>query len=124
MYLYTLRDCHGEALAVSWTQDGPRYRLSDLGIAEQTMNDLIARVPLAALRRLSPAGVAPLEAGTYRLLAPIPRPKQDVLCLGINYADHAAEAAQFSDACPAAKPAPIYCSKPGSQSATPGAPIH
>ena len=120
MYLYTIRDCHGEALAVSWTQDGPRYRLSDLGIAEQTMNDLIDRVPLAALRRLSPAGVAPLEAGTYRLLAPIPRPKQDVLCLGINYADHAAEAAQFSDAFPAAKPAPIYFSKRVSEAANPG----
>ena len=44
----------------------------------------------------------------------------DVLCLGINYADHAAEAAQFSDAFPAAKPAPIYFSKRVSEAANPG----
>ena len=31
----------------------------------------------------------PLER--VRLLAPIPRPVQDVICLGINYFDHAKE---------------------------------
>ena len=31
----------------------------------------------------------PLER--VRLLAPIPRPEQDVICLGINYFDHAKE---------------------------------
>ena len=30
-----------------------------------------------------------------RLLAPIPRPEQDVICLGMNFADHTAEAARF-----------------------------
>ena len=30
-----------------------------------------------------------------RLLAPIPRPAQDVICLGMNFADHTAEAAKF-----------------------------
>lgn len=29
------------------------------------------------------------------LLAPIPRPSQDVLCLGMNFADHTTEAARF-----------------------------
>lgn len=29
------------------------------------------------------------------LLAPIPQPKQDVICLGINYMDHAKESADF-----------------------------
>jgi 2-keto-4-pentenoate hydratase/2-oxohepta-3-ene-1,7-dioic acid hydratase in catechol pathway len=28
-----------------------------------------------------------------RLLAPIPRPRKNILCLGLNYADHAAESA-------------------------------
>lgn len=35
----------------------------------------------------------PLEA--IRLLAPIPRPEQDVICLGMNFADHTEEAARF-----------------------------
>ena len=30
-----------------------------------------------------------------RLLAPIPRPAQDVICLGMNFADHTEEAARF-----------------------------
>lgn len=34
-----------------------------------------------------------LEA--IRLLAPIPRPEQDVICLGMNFADHTEEAARF-----------------------------
>ena len=29
------------------------------------------------------------------LLAPIPRPRQDVICLGVNYRDHAEESARF-----------------------------
>ena len=35
----------------------------------------------------------PLDS--IRLLAPIPRPSQDVICLGMNFADHTAEAAKF-----------------------------
>ena len=35
----------------------------------------------------------PLEDIT--LLAPIPRPEQDVICLGMNFADHTTEAARF-----------------------------
>ena len=30
-----------------------------------------------------------------RLMAPIPRPAQDVICLGMNFADHTVEAARF-----------------------------
>ena len=39
------------------------------------------------------AGEAPeaLPLGEVRLLAPIPRPAQDVICLGVNYAAHALE---------------------------------
>ena len=36
-------------------------------------------------------GSAPLSE--VRLLAPIPRPRKNVFCLGLNYADHVAEAA-------------------------------
>ena len=45
------------------------------------------------------------------LLAPIPRPKQDVICLGINYKAHADEAERYSDAFKKERPTPIYFSK-------------
>ena len=111
MYLYTVMEERGETLAAAWTQDGPLYRLSDLGVSYGSMLELIEHMTLAELRTLSPAGKTPLEPGTYGLLAPIPRPRQDVLCLGINYADHAAESAKFSDTFRKAEPVPVYFSK-------------
>ena len=38
-------------------------------------------------------GAAPIEE--VRFLAPIKNPKQDVICLGINYMDHAEESARY-----------------------------
>ena len=111
MYLYTVMEERGETLAAAWTQGGPLYRLADLGVSYGSMLELIEHMTLAELRTLSPAGKTPLEPGTYGLLAPIPRPRQDVLCLGINYADHAAESAKFSDTFRKAEPVPVYFSK-------------
>ena len=46
------------------------------------------------------------------LLAPIPRPRQDVICLGMNYLDHAREAAQYdAGAFEKEKPVAVYFSK-------------
>lgn len=47
-----------------------------------------------------------------QLLAPIPHPLQDVICLGINYMAHAEEASRFeSNAFGGERPYPIYFSK-------------
>lgn len=47
-----------------------------------------------------------------KIISPIPVPKQDVICLGINYYAHAEEAAKFHDeAFGGERPAPIYFSK-------------
>lgn len=55
---------------------------------------------------------APRVACEYKVLAPIPRPKQDVICLGINYADHAIESARFhKEAFGGERPYPIFFSK-------------
>jgi len=57
-----------------------------------TMNNLIIRghgghIPgLAEVVDLKEVGI----------LSPIPHPRQDILCMGMNYADHAGEAAKFS----------------------------
>lgn len=119
MYLYTVMEASGETLAAAWTQDGTLYRLADLGVSYGSMLELIEHMTLAELRTLSPAGKTPLEPGTYGLLAPIPRPRQDVLCLGINYADHAAESAKFSDTFRKAEPVPVYFSKRVAEAAHP-----
>lgn len=59
-----------------------------------------------------------------KLLSPIPYPKQDVLCLGINYYAHAEEAARFHDeAFGGERPVPIYFAKRVNRAVADGEPI-
>ena len=59
-----------------------------------------------------------------RLLSPIVHPKQDVICLGINYYAHAEEAARFHDeAFGGERPQPIYFSKRVNRAVGDGEPI-
>lgn len=61
----------------------------------------------------------PLER--VRLLAPIPRPVQDVICLGINYFDHAKESESVAGKGVKAPDAfPIYFSKRVDEAVAPG----
>ncbi len=72
-------------------------RMLDLATAcgTQDMLALIEGGPsaLAAIRALAaaPPANAILPAGAFTLLAPIPRPRRNVFCVGRNYMDHVAE---------------------------------
>ena len=69
----------------------------------------------------------PAAAEDVKILSPIPRPRQDVLCLGINYAAHAVEADRFSsEAFGGERPYPIFFSKRVNYSQGPEAaiPLH
>ena len=63
----------------------------------------------AAVERAAGKGVALFEV---RLLAPIPRPRRNVMCLGLNYRDHAIEAARAAGQEPTMPEHPIFFSKP------------
>lgn len=64
----------------------------------------------------------PLEDVT--MISPIPYPKQDVICLGINYYAHAEEAARFHDeAFGGERPQPIYFSKRVNRAVGDGEPV-
>lgn len=55
-------------------------------------------------------GAAPVSEA--KILAPILKPKQDIICLGINYMDHAEESARFKkEAFGGERPYAIYFSK-------------
>lgn len=82
------------------------------------MNTLIETLPPAALAVTSKDKPVPLEDVT--LLAPIPRPRQDVICLGMNYRDHEREAAQYdAEAFTKDRPAAVYFSKRVSRAGDP-----
>ena len=71
-----------------------------------TMNEVIARPEV--LQR--PQDALPLDA--VRLLAPIPRPDQDMICMGLNYTEHAEEAFGYSrQAFTADRAYPVFFSK-------------
>ncbi len=66
-----------------------------------------------------------IPLSNVQLLAPIPVPKQDVICLGINYALHAQESAKFSaDNFKIEKSYPVYFSKRVNEAVPHGGVIH
>ena len=71
--------------------------------------------------RLDPADLGRRRIGRLlsrvRLLAPIPRPRKNVFCMGRNYAEHAAE----RGAAPPERP--VFFTKPATTVIGPGAPI-
>ena len=108
MRLYTI-EYKGQELPAVMGQSGAMYTLESLGIHVKDMNELIVRFD--SLReeigqKIDGAGAADFAQGaateadgcvsntvacapgTYRILAPVPVPMQDVICLGVNYMSH------------------------------------
>ena len=94
-----------------------------VGILE---GETVRPLPVNSMVELIESGGIPAPAGEtllladVELLAPIPRPRQDVICLGINYKAHADEAAGYDAAFVKEKPIPIYFSKRVCEAVAPG----
>ena len=98
--------------------------LGEHGFSYADMNELICRSTAEERAAMAAAEGETLPLASVRLLSPIPRPTQDVLCLGLNYADHAKEASGFSsDAFGVELAAPIFFSKRVNYSQGTGDPI-
>ena len=109
-YLYNSREAVGLL-----TDDGAAVR--PLPFAD--MNALI-EAPQEELEDAVRAAGEALPLSAVTLLAPIPRPRQDVICLGINYKAHAEEAEKYSaEAFKKERPIPIYFSKRVSEAVPP-----
>ena len=124
MRFYTAVTNDKEELLVGFEQGARAYRLSLLArlvpkLAFTDMNALVmgwneeVKAALASLAAnedvLSGAAV---NVDELQLCAPIVHPRQDVVCLGINYDAHAQEAGRFSDeAFGGERPYTIYFSK-------------
>lgn len=124
MKFYTAEINSIPEILVAFDNDGIAYRLNMLQklsgkLAYKDMNELIcqlrqeekAQLQLLAKNTDALRGAAvALEA--VKLCAPIVHPRQDVICLGINYDAHAQEAGRFSDeAFGGERPYTIYFSK-------------
>jgi 2-keto-4-pentenoate hydratase/2-oxohepta-3-ene-1,7-dioic acid hydratase in catechol pathway len=76
------------AVAAALTGEEPPAELRDMLALIEGGEAALARVS-ALLEATPPQAVRPLAS--VELLAPIPRPRKNVFCLGRNYAEHAAE---------------------------------
>ena len=92
--------------------------LSKLEINYSDMNDLIDNITekememAEAAANADPDSIVAFFKRDVNMRAPIVRPKQDVICLGINYADHAVESSRYkNEAFGGERPYPIYFSK-------------
>ena len=88
------------------------------------MLGLIAEVPTLELRALAREAEAWVSAGREavpvaraRLLAPIPRPRKNIMCMGRNYAEHARESGN------APPEVPVFFTKPPTAVVGPEAPV-
>ena len=120
MKLYTV-ERQGETLVCLETSPG---MLSPLPY--ETMNQLLRDDPNRRERLLGQAaetaGTLPLAEVT--ILAPIPSPLQDVICLGMNYQKHKAEAEQFNaQAFTRERGSAVYFSKRAAWCPGPGDPV-
>jgi 2-keto-4-pentenoate hydratase/2-oxohepta-3-ene-1,7-dioic acid hydratase in catechol pathway len=90
----------------------------------QDMLELIADVPTLELRALAReaeawalAGKASLPLARAKLLAPIPRPRKNIACMGRNYVEHAKESGS------APPEVPVFFTKPPTAVVGPEAPV-
>lgn len=131
MKLVTYEIEHRSGLGVISRDGAWIYPLTALDMDYKTMQELIENISDSEKQLLEYAsgqdpykirGAAPI--GEARLLAPIPQPKQDVICLGVNYMAHAEESARFKkEEFNGERPFAIYFSKRVNRATDPGAGI-
>ena len=102
------------------------YRHSGKEAVGILAGEIVHPLPVSSMLELIENSSIPAPTGEtlaladVELLSPIPHPRQDVICLGINYKAHADEAAGYDAAFIKEKPIPIYFSKRVCEAVAPG----
>lgn len=91
---------------------------SELGLKAESMLELIDE--LAGKLPAVPEKAKALPLGDVKLEAPIPEPRQDIICLGLNYRDHAEEATRADAAFDVQRGDAVYFSKRLQRAVAPG----
>lgn len=94
---------------------------AEWGCSAKNMNELIDE--LQGSLPVIPENAKSVAASEVKLLAPIPQPRHNVICLGLNYSNHAAEAAAAFDSFKIKKGEASYFTKQVNRAAAPGAVI-
>lgn len=99
---------------------------SQLGFVSNEMQDFIRELSDEKLRELPEmaAGKPGLKLSEVKLLAPIRFPEHDVVCLGLNYREHAEEAAKADSDYDQQRGDAVYFGKRVNEAVAPGDPIN
>ena len=101
--------------------------LKNLNINYKSMHELICNITESEMQKLKDKNL--IETNSKNLIsiedvkktAPIPEPAQDIICLGINYMDHAEESARYKkEAFERDRKYPVYFSKRVNRATTDG----
>ncbi len=99
MRLYTIKTGTEEGVAVQ-KAEGAIIPLKTLGISVGDMNELIDRydeLKDSIVGKYDRHVINETDKSDYKIIAPIPVPKQDILCLGVNYREHIEETVDVLD---------------------------
>lgn len=122
MKLFTIRNEKEEFVAVLKKDQKTLIPISALGLSHKDMNQFITDATEDEFSMLKesisldflPENVSEncIALSDAAICAPIPKPNQDVICLGINYMAHAEESARYkAEAFGGERSYPIYFSK-------------
>ena len=124
MRFYTAEINNKEEILVAFAEGNVAYRMNRLqklvpALNFADMNDLICNITAEHKEKLARFAAnqdvlsgAEVNLDEVKLCAPIVHPRQDVICLGINYFAHGVEAGHFSEeAFGGERPYTIYFSK-------------
>ena len=87
MKLITYREANQDKRAIAI--DDKVYKLEELGFTEEFWELDFEKVKAAT------ENAQAITLNDIQITSPIPYPKQDIICLGINYAEHAEESARY-----------------------------
>ena len=119
MKLVTYLDGKKERVGVINDDETGVYPLRSLGMPYESMQEVVEKMSKAEKEligiysRREPDEIhGSIHIKDVVLLAPIPRPRQDIICLGINYMEHAVESARYKkEAFGGERPYAVYFSK-------------
>lgn len=128
MKLLTFKNEGRERLGVLSKDENFIITLKNYGITYKTMNELIEHITSAEMQLICMV----IEKERYGIpvnavekMPPIPFPKQDIICLGINFMEHAEESARYKEeAFGGERPYAVYFSKRVNSAVADGGIIH
>lgn len=118
MKFVTYKYTGAEHVGALTTDESAVIPASELGLKAESMLELIDE--LAGKLPAVPEKAKALPLGDVKLEAPIPEPRQDVICLGLNYRDHAEEATRADAVFDVQRGDAVYFSKRLQRAVAPG----